>query len=53
MRQVLFALRKRVNDLVGEMLSGGVVRESWASPVFLVRKKNGELQRCLSTTSHR
>ena len=49
-RRVPFALRKRVNELVGEMLSGGVVRESsspWASPVVLVRKKNGELRFCV------
>ena len=45
-RRVPFALRKRVNELV----SGGVVRESsspWASPVALVRKKNGELRFCV------
>ena len=49
-RRVPFALRKRVNELVGEMLSGGIVRESsspWAIPVVLVRKKNGELRFCV------
>ena len=50
MWRVPFALRKRVDELVGELLSSGVVRElssPWASPVVLVRKKNGELCFCV------
>ena len=50
MWRVLFSLRKSINELVGEMLSGGMVRElssPWASPMVLIRKKNGELHFCV------
>ena len=44
LRRMPFALRQDVDRLVGEMLDQGVIQPSsspWASPVVLVRKKDG------------
>ena len=49
-RRVPFALKGKVIQMVNEMLQGGVVREScspWASPIVLVKKKNGDLRFCV------
>ena len=49
-RRVPFALRKEISRLVQEMLDGDIIQESaspWASPVVLVRKKDGSLRFCI------
>ena len=49
-RRMPFALRDKVNSLVEEMLSQGVIVPSaspWASPVVLVRKKDGGIRFCV------
>ena len=47
---VLFALREKISEMVKEMLKGGIISESsssWASPVVIVRKKDGTLRFCI------
>ncbi|XP_063634795.1 uncharacterized protein LOC134805417 [Cydia splendana] len=42
--------REKVRSMVGEMLEAGIVRESvsdYASPILLVRKKDGSLRLCV------
>ena len=49
-RRTPFALRSKVDELVQDMLYQGVVEPSkspWASPVVLVRKKDGSVQFCV------
>ena len=49
-RRTLFALRSKMDELVKEMLSQGVVKPSqspWASPVALVKKKDGRIRFCV------
>ena len=49
-RRVPFALRPEIARMVQEMLEQRVIEESsspWASPVVLVKKKNGDLQFCV------
>ena len=49
-RRMPFALRKSVDDMVGEMLDQGVIQPShspWASPIVLVRKKDGGVRFCV------
>ena len=49
-RRVPFALRDEISRMVQEMLGEGVIQESvspWASPVVLVRKKDGTLRFCV------
>ena len=49
-RRVPFALRKELSKLVSDMLENGVIEESsspWASPIVLVRKKDGSLRFCV------
>ena len=49
-RRVPFALRKEISRMVQEMLDGDIVQESaspWASPVVLVKKKDGTLRFCV------
>ena len=50
MRRTLFALRDTVDQLVQEMLERNVIRPSqspWASPIVLVKKKDGTLRFCV------
>ena len=49
-RRTPFALRKKVDELVEEMLSQGVIEPSgspWASPIVLVQKKDGGVRFCV------
>ena len=49
-RRVPFALRQEISRMVQEMLDGDIVQESaspWASPVVLVKKKDGTLRFCV------
>ena len=49
-RRMPFALRTKVDEMVSDMLSQGVIRPSqspWASPVVLVRKKDGSIRFCV------
>ena len=49
-RRVPFALRGEISRMVHEMLDANVIEESaspWASPVVLVRKKDGTLRFCV------
>ena len=50
LRRTPFALRTKVDELVQEMLSQGVIEQSrspWASPVVLVSKKDWGLRFCI------
>ena len=45
-----FALRNKVDEMVQEMLAQGVIQPSqspWASPIVLVKKKDGGLRFCV------
>ena len=49
-RRVPFAVRGEITRMVQEMLKDGVIQESaspWASPVVLVKKKDGTLRFCV------
>ena len=49
-RRIPFALRKKVEELVDDMLQKRVIHPSnspWASPVVLVAKKNGDTRFCV------
>ena len=49
-RRVPFALRAEITRMVGEMLETEVIQESsspWASPIVLVKKKDGSLRFCV------
>lgn len=49
-RRLAYEERAQVKKMVQELLVDGVIRESrseYASPVVLVRKKNGELRMCI------
>ena len=49
-KQVPFALREKISEMVKEMLKGGIISESsspWASPVVILRKKDGSLCFCV------
>lgn len=49
-RRTPFALRAKIDEMVKEMLSQGVIvpsKSPWASPIVLVRKKDGGLQFCV------
>lgn len=49
-RRTPFALRRKVDEMVKEMVDQGVVQPShspWASPIVLVRKKDGGTRFCV------
>ena len=49
-RRIPFALRAKVDAMVEEMLNQGVIQHShspWASPIVLVRKKDGSHRFCV------
>ena len=49
-RRMPFALRKQVDQMVQEMIQDGVIQPSrspWASPVVLVKKKDGKMRFCV------
>ena len=49
-RRIPFALRKKVEELMEEMLSQEVIEPSgspWASPIVLVQKKDGNVRFCV------
>ena len=49
-RRTPFALRNTISEMVSEMLAQGVIKPSqspWASPVVLVRKKDGGVRFCV------
>ena len=49
-RRVPFSVRGEIHKMVGDMLEAGVVQESsspWASPIVLVKKKDGSLRFCV------
>ena len=49
-RRMPFALRATVDELVSDMLAQGVIEPStspWASPVVLVKKKDGTMRFCV------
>ena len=49
-RRMPFALRSKVDELVLDMLAQGVIEPStspWASPVVLVKKKDGTMRFCM------
>ena len=49
-RRIPFALRKKAEELVDDMLQKRVIHPSnspWASPVVLVAKKNGDTRFCV------
>lgn len=49
-RRLAYAERIKVQEIVSELLKDGIIRESssaYASPIVLVKKKNGELRMCI------
>ena len=49
-RRIPFALRSKVDELVRGMLAQGVIvpsKSPWASPIVLVRKKDGDMRFCV------
>ena len=49
-RRTPFALRNKVDEMVQEMLTQGVIQPSqspWASPIVLVKKKDGGIRFCV------
>ena len=49
-RRTPFALREKIEEMVAEMEEQGVIVSSkspWASPIVLVRKKDGGLRFCV------
>jgi hypothetical protein len=51
-QRLAYAERLQVQQIVRELLQAGIVREShseYASPIVLVKKKNGESRMCVDT----
>ena len=49
-RRLAYEERRQVKQIVNELLTEGVIRESYsdyASPIVLVKKKNGQLRMCV------
>lgn len=49
-RRLAYAERNQVKRIMGELLGDGIIREShseYASPIVLVKKKNGEVRMCV------
>ena len=49
-RRVPFSVRGEIHKMVGDMLEARVIQESsspWASPIVLVKKKDGSLRFCV------
>ena len=49
-RRIPFAVREEVNDQLDRMMSSGVIQPSnspWASPIVLVRKRDGSMRFCV------
>ena len=54
-RRTPFTLRRKVDELLQEMLDQGVVEPSeslWASPIVLIQKKDGGICFCVDYRSH-
>ena len=54
-RRVSFTLRRKIDEMVAEMLKKGVIKPSkspWASPVVLVSKEDAFLLRLPETQRH-
>ena len=50
LRRTPFSLRKKINEMIEEMLETGIIQQSsspWASPIVLVKNKDGTMRFCV------